>query len=184
MTAEIWYVPDQQIRFLFSSLCNSGSFTTRSFSHLFQIHALHRLIHTPHHIRHAAGHTPHGNSSLDSRAHGIDSAGESEKLQVFVFLPNGVAGVYFGDVVVALRYGLDRTSQRGEGGKARGRRGKGQTYLLELRLLGLFIFAGFGGLAVELLGCELRVVDGVSVRRAGGEEEEEEMEVAFARDAP
>lgn len=72
----------------------------------------------------------------------------------------------------------------GRGGKARGRRGKGQTYLLELRLLGLFIFAGFGGLAVELLGCELRVVDGVSVRRAGGEEEEEEMEVAFARDAP
>lgn len=85
---------------------------------------------------------------------------------------------------MALRYGLGRTSQRGEGRQGEGEEGKGQTYLLELRLLGLFIFAGFGGLAVELLGCELRVVDGVSVRRAGGEEEEEEMEVAFARDTP
>ena len=53
-------------------------------------------------------------------------------------------------------------------------------YLLQLRLLGLFIFAGFGSLAVQLLCCELRAIIRVSMRRM----EVEEPGVIVADDGP
>ena len=54
-------------------------------------------------------------------------------MEVFVFLADGVLGVDFGDVVVG----------GGEG-------------FFEFGFFGLFVFGGFGGLSIELFGCELR----------------------------
>lgn len=54
-------------------------------------------------------------------------------MDIFILFADGILGVDFGNVAVI---GRDR--------------------FFELRLFGLFVFAGFGGLSIELLGCELR----------------------------
>ena len=94
-------------------------------------------------------------------------------MQVFVLFADCVAGVDFGDVVVACCDGL--TTQSDEMWEEV----KVNAYLLQLRLLGLFIFAGFGSLAVQLLCCELRVMR-VSMRRM----KVEEPVVVVADDGP
>lgn len=53
-------------------------------------------------------------------------------MEILVLLPDRITGVDFGDIAVSCRDGL-----------------------LQLCLLCRFVLAGFGGLSVELLGCEL-----------------------------
>lgn len=76
----------------------------------------------------------HRDGGLDARGDGIDARGEGEELQVLVLLADRVAGVDFGNVRVA-----------------------GGDCFFEFGFFGGFVFGGFGGLSVELFGCELEV---------------------------
>ena len=75
-------------------------------THLFQIHGLHRRIHALDYTRHAPRHLPHRDGRLHPAADGIDSAGQAEEVEPLVLLADGVLGVDFGDVAVALLDGL------------------------------------------------------------------------------
>ena len=47
----------------------------RTENYLFEIHALHRPVHAPDHVRHAAGYLAHRDGCLDAGADGVDAAG-------------------------------------------------------------------------------------------------------------
>ena len=78
------------------------------------------------------GYLAHGDGGLDAGGDGVEAGGEAEEVEGFGALADGVLGVDFGDVGVGLLDGF-----------------------FELVLFGRFVFAGFGGLAVQLFCCEL-----------------------------
>lgn len=95
----------------------------------------------------------HRDRSLYSAGDRIDPASQSQQIQSFILLTDGVLCVDLCDVVVSLLDGLISSSAARSFGALRGMEGK--VYLLELVLLGLLVLAGFCCLAVELLRCEL-----------------------------
>jgi hypothetical protein len=115
-------------------------------THLFQIHSLHSSIHAFYHIRHTTRDLTHRHSRLDSACYSIDPRSQTQEVQLLVLLANGVLGVDFGNIAVVL---LD--------------------CFFQFCLFGIFVFAGFGGLAIELFGCEL-CVRRESVSGGGGGE--------------
>jgi len=76
----------------------------------------------------------HRHSGLDSTGHSIDPRGQAQQIQLLVLLADGILSVDFGNVAVVL---LD--------------------CFFQFCLFGVFVLAGFGGLAVELFGGELCV---------------------------
>ena len=124
----------------------------KSGTNLLQIHSLHSLIHPFDYIHHAARHLAHRDRCLYSARHRIDPASQSQQIQSFILLADGVLGVDLCDVVVSLLDSLI-SSSAARSWCVRGMEGK--VYLLELVLLGLLVLAGFCCLAVELLRCEL-----------------------------
>ncbi len=72
------------------------------YPYLLQIHTLHRTIHPPHHIRHAPRDLPHRHRGLHFRAHGVDARAEAQEIEFLVLLADGILGVDFRDVGVAL----------------------------------------------------------------------------------
>jgi len=74
----------------------------------------------------------HGNSSLNPTSHSIDPRSQAQQVEFLVLLADGVLSVDFCNVAVVL---LD--------------------CFFQFCFFGVFVFAGFGGLAVELFGCEL-----------------------------
>lgn len=121
--------------------CSSG---ISRFTHLLQIHTLHGTVHALDDVGHARRDLPHGDSGLHTRACGINAAGQAQQVQLLALLPDGILRVDLGNVAVALLDGF-----------------------LELSLLRCLVFARFGGLSVELFGCELRGAQSECVRRAG-----------------
>ena len=112
------------------------------------------MIHPFDYIHHAARHLAHRDRCLYSAGDRIDPASQSQQIQSFILLADGILGVDLCDVVVSLLDGLISSSaQLLVLGALRGMEGK--VYLLELVLLGLLVLAGFCCLAVELLRCEL-----------------------------
>lgn len=75
-------------------------------TYLFQIHALHSRVHPPYHIRHTARDLAHRDGGLDARADGIDARRETQQVEFFVLLADGVLRVDFGYVGVVLLDGL------------------------------------------------------------------------------
>jgi hypothetical protein len=115
-------------------------------THLFQIHSLHSSIHAFYHIRHTTRDLTHRHSRLDSTSHSINPRSQTQEVEFLVLLADSILGVDFGNVAVVL---LD--------------------CFFQFCLFGVLIFAGFGGLAVELFGCELWCeAEGVS--GGGGED--------------
>ena len=94
---------------------------------------------------------------MDAGADGIDAAGEAEEVELFVLLADGVLGVDFGDVGVALLDGLAVEWSQRSVFRLIGleREKKRERHLFELVLFGDFVFAGFGCLSVELFRGEL-----------------------------
>jgi len=76
----------------------------------------------------------HRHSSLDPTGHSIDPRGQAQQVELLVLLADGILSVDFGNVAVVL---LD--------------------CFFQFCLFGVFVLAGFGGLAVELFGGELCV---------------------------
>jgi hypothetical protein len=112
------------------------------------------LIHPLDYIHHAARHLAHRDRGLYPARNRINPASQSQQIQSFILLADGILGVDLCDVVVSLLDGLISSSaQLLVLGALRGMEGK--VYLLELVLLGLLVLAGFCCLAVELLRCEL-----------------------------
>jgi hypothetical protein len=101
-------------------------------THLFQIHSLHSSIHAFYHIRHTTRDLTHRHSRLDPTGNSIDPRSQAQQVELLVLLADGVLGVDFGNVAVVL---LD--------------------CFFQFCLFGVFVLACFGGLAVELFGCEL-----------------------------
>jgi hypothetical protein len=101
-------------------------------TYLFQIHGLHGSIHAFYHIGHTTRDLAHRHSRLDLTGDSIDPRSQAQQVELLVLLADGVLGVDFGNVAVVLLDGL-----------------------FQFCLFGVFVLAGFGGLAVELFGGEL-----------------------------
>ena len=136
--------------------------------YLLQIHTLHRTIHSLHHIRHTPSNLPHGNSRLYPGSHRIDPRRQAQEVQILILLANRILGVDFRYVAVVLLDSLNSTSASVSTPYLLSRYLcpcmlflrcvciRSQSYLFQLRLLGLLVFARLCCLSVQLLRCELR----------------------------
>jgi hypothetical protein len=142
--------------------------------YLFEIHGFHSMIHALDHFRHASCHLPHRDGCLYTRTDGIDAGRQTEEIQAFVLLADGILSIDFGDIGMILLDGLPRGE---EGQLPRGfiytlrcrHRELKRVYLLQLVALGLLIFPSFRGLPVELFRSELQrmSLDVILIAEAG-----------------
>jgi hypothetical protein len=71
-------------------------------AHAFEVHALHRFVHSSNHRRHIPSHLPHRYGRFYSARDGVYATGQSQQVQIFRLLANSIGGVYPGSFVVAL----------------------------------------------------------------------------------
>jgi hypothetical protein len=70
-------------------------------AHAFEIHVIHRFVYSSDDGGHISCYLPHRNGGFYSACDGVYAAGESQQVESFRFLPDGIGGVYTGSVVVA-----------------------------------------------------------------------------------
>lgn len=71
-------------------------------THAFKVHALHCFIHSSNNRCHVSCHLPHRDGCFYSACDGVYATGQSQEIQRFRLLPDGIGGVYPGSFVVAL----------------------------------------------------------------------------------
>ena len=76
-------------------------------THLFQVHRLHGIIHTPHYSGHTARDLPHCHCCLHPTGYSIDSRAQPKQIQFLILFPDGILRIDLGDVWMVLLYGLE-----------------------------------------------------------------------------
>ena len=79
-----------------------GGWFGKLITHPLKVHALHRLVHSPHNGRHVASHLAHSHRRLDAACHSIYPAGQSEEVEGFALLADSIGGVDLGTLIVPL----------------------------------------------------------------------------------
>lgn len=130
-------------------------------TYAFRTHRLHGDIQTSVDLHHVARDLAHSNCCLYTASDGIDAGGELQEVELLVLFADGVSGVDACDIVVALLHSLASASVC----CWLGARLVVRAHLFQLGLLGLLFLAGFEGLPVQRLGCELVKVSRLTTSR-------------------